>query len=238
MRCDILTPIPPAWLSGTVGRRLRGHVVLPGVRAGQVPPATLRELVRGEFWPFMPRRPHRRVHAHWNRGACCPSPPFRLDRRCARCTGRLVVPAELPSPATSCRWPTPPGRPLRLTGATTRLAFRDISSSGPSSDGVFDNVIVTGPAAIPEPASFALLCLGLAGLGRTQPSQELVIKDALAQTPLRRGLSSFGARLQLAFDLQRARFPVPAAEGVRHETGRISGEHTPCVTRYGNRGPP
>lgn len=51
------------------------------------------------------------------------------------------------------------------SSALTTLAFRDLTVSGASSDGLFDNVVVTGDAAIPEPSSFALAGLALAGLG-------------------------------------------------------------------------
>lgn len=51
------------------------------------------------------------------------------------------------------------------SSALTTLAFRDLTVSGGSSDGLFDNVVVTGDAAIPEPSSLALAGLALAGLG-------------------------------------------------------------------------
>ena len=51
------------------------------------------------------------------------------------------------------------------SSASTTLAFRDLTVNGASSDGLFDNVVVTGDAAIPEPGTFALAGLALAGLG-------------------------------------------------------------------------
>ena len=47
---------------------------------------------------------------------------------------------------------------------TTTLAFRDLTTSGASSDGLFDNVVVTGDAALPEPGTLALAGLAMAGL--------------------------------------------------------------------------
>ncbi len=50
------------------------------------------------------------------------------------------------------------------SSTATTLAFRDRTTSGASSDGLFDNVVVTGDRPLPEPGSLALAGLALAGL--------------------------------------------------------------------------
>ena len=59
----------------------------------------------------------------------------------------------------------------RLAGwtasATSTLTFRDTSTSGSSADGLMENVGVAA-TSVPEPASMALLGLGLASLYGTR----------------------------------------------------------------------
>ncbi len=49
------------------------------------------------------------------------------------------------------------------TSATSTLTFRDTSTSGSSADGLMENVVANA-VAVPEPASLALLGLGVASL--------------------------------------------------------------------------
>lgn len=49
------------------------------------------------------------------------------------------------------------------TSTTSTLTFRDTSTSGSSADGLMENVVASA-VAVPEPASLALLGLGVASL--------------------------------------------------------------------------
>ncbi len=49
-------------------------------------------------------------------------------------------------------------------GATSTLTFRDTSTAGSSTDGLLENVAVSGAVPVPEPASLALLAVSAAGV--------------------------------------------------------------------------
>ena len=56
--------------------------------------------------------------------------------------------------------------------ALTTLKFRDVPGNWTfSTDGLLDNVVVTDTRPVPEPASIALLTLGLAGMGALRRRQ-------------------------------------------------------------------